>query len=106
MAVLLKNGQVYTDGSFQAVDIFVQEGVIKQIAPGLSEADANASAGELEAVRVIDCQGQHICPGFVDIHVHLREPGFEAKETIATGHKRRRAAGSRRFAQCQIRIRC
>ena len=85
MAVLLKNGQVYTDGSFQAVDIFVQEGVIKRIAPGLSEADANASAGELEAVRVIDCQGQHICPGFVDIHVHLREPGFEAKETIETG---------------------
>jgi len=85
VAVLLKNGQVYTDGSFQAVDIFVQEGVIKRIAPGLSEADANASAGELEAVRVIDCQGQHICPGFVDIHVHLREPGFEAKETIETG---------------------
>ncbi len=36
-------------------------------------------------VKIIDCNGYHIMPGFADIHVHLREPGFEYKETIATG---------------------
>jgi dihydroorotase len=38
-----------------------------------------------DATETIDASGLVVCPGFVDIHAHLREPGFEHKETIATG---------------------
>ena len=45
-----------------------------------------AIAQELtDADEIIDLKGNLLTPGFVDIHVHLREPGFEHKETIATG---------------------
>ncbi len=50
-------------------------GVIAQIGAGL------------EGDNVLDAEGCVVCPGFVDIHVHLREPGFESKETIATGSR-------------------
>jgi dihydroorotase len=48
----------------------------------IAEAAANAGKGASES---IDARGLIVCPGFVDIHCHLREPGFEHKETIATG---------------------
>ena len=44
------------------------------------EADAPA-----EGDRVVDLQGRRVVPGLIDVHVHLREPGFGYKETIATG---------------------
>src|SRR5690242_12995001 len=40
---------------------------------------------ELEASRVLDAAGKIVCPGLIDMHVHLREPGREEDETIATG---------------------
>jgi dihydroorotase len=43
--------------------------------------------------QIIDASGKIVCPGFVDLHVHLREPGFEQKETIATGSKSAAAGG-------------
>src|SRR5205823_5311376 len=47
-------------------------------------AEAGPGAGK-DASESIDATGLVVCPGFVDIHTHLREPGFEHKETIATG---------------------
>jgi dihydroorotase len=47
-------------------------------------ADVGPNAGR-DANETIDASGLVVCPGFVDIHAHLREPGFEHKETIATG---------------------
>ena len=41
--------------------------------------------GVPDGVAVVDCEGHYLCPGLVDMHVHLREPGHEHKETIATG---------------------
>ena len=42
---------------------------------------------EVEAERIIDGRGKLALPGFIDVHIHLREPGGEAKETIETGTK-------------------
>jgi len=56
-------------------DVLISEGRIAAVGPN--------AAGDAE--RVIDATGLIVCPGFVDLHCHLREPGFEHKETIATG---------------------
>ena len=57
-------------------------------------ADVAVSGGRIEAVgsvavhegdRIVDCTGLCLVPGLVDVHVHLREPGYEYKETVATG---------------------
>ncbi len=47
----------------------------------------------LPAEQLIDARGKVVCPGFVDLHVHLRQPGFEDKETIATGTRAAAAGG-------------
>ncbi|MHB0867848.1 MAG: dihydroorotase [Chloroflexota bacterium] len=49
--------------------------------------------GDLPAERLIDAGGRIVSPGFVDIHVHLRQPGYEEKETIATGTRAAAAGG-------------
>jgi len=56
-------------------DIYIEGGRIGRIEPSI----------ELEADRVIDVKGFHVLPGFVDMHTHLREPGFEYKETVYSG---------------------
>src|SRR5688572_1030489 len=53
-----------------------------------------ASAGLTgEGVRTIDCKGKWVMPGFIDLHVHLREPGQEYKEDIASGLRAAAAGG-------------
>jgi len=53
--------------------------------------------------EVLDCRGKHIAPGFADMHCHLREPGREDEETIATAPRRRWPAGSRASADAEHR---
>ena len=60
-------------GEGEPVDVLVEDGVIVDIGTGLSAADA------------LDADGLVLLPGFVDLHTHLREPGGEESETIATG---------------------
>ncbi len=71
--VLFKNAAVFQNGRFSAADLFVKEGVF---------APAASAPGDAPTV---DCSGLAFLPGFADVHVHLREPGFSYKETIATG---------------------
>lgn len=72
---VLKGGKVYREGRFEEATVVVRDGRVEAISP-----EAEAEGGE-----VVDCAGKYILPGLVDVHVHLREPGFERKETIASG---------------------
>ena len=77
MRMLLKDGLVYDQGRLVPMDIEVTDGVVTGRAPAISS----------EADKVFDCRGLAVFPGFADVHVHLREPGFSYKETIETGTK-------------------
>ena len=71
MKTLYTNAVVYDGGRFAAGEFAVDGGCV---VPAGGVAD-----------RVVDLGGRHVVPGLVDVHVHLREPGFSQKETIATG---------------------
>ncbi|WP_226087332.1 dihydroorotase [Mesobacillus sp. S13] len=75
MTMLIKNGRLLTEAGFEVKDILIKDGKITEIGSRLST----------EAKQIIDAEGKLVAPGFVDLHVHLREPGGEKKETIATG---------------------
>ena len=79
MAILLKNGTVldYESKLQEKRDILIEDNIIKEISKNINK----------KADRIIDCTGLFIMPGMIDIHCHLREPGFEYKETIETGSK-------------------
>ena len=74
--VIFKGGTVIRNGKSERCDVVVRGKLIEQIA---------ANVEPVEGDRVIDCNGLVLSAGLVDLHVHLREPGFSAKETIATG---------------------
>lgn len=74
--MLLKNATLLHNNKEEIIDVLIEDGKIKETGKNLS-ADA----------EVIDCSGLLLTPGLVDVHVHLREPGFEHKETIETGTK-------------------
>jgi dihydroorotase len=77
MTILIQGGQVIDPGRFNGVaDVLIQDGKIVSVGPALV-----APAG----AQVIRAAGQLVLPGFVDLHVHFREPGFEYKETIQSG---------------------
>ncbi|MBI3932222.1 MAG: dihydroorotase [Acidobacteria bacterium] len=82
--MLLKGGRVVdpSQGIDEPLDVLLDSGVV--------EALGKASA---KGAEVIDVSGLVVCPGFIDLHVHLREPGREDKETIATGTRAAAAGG-------------
>lgn len=83
MTLLIKNALTYIDKTFKKSNVFIKNGKIHSL--GISILSDNAD-------RVVDAQGKYfLIPGFVDVHTHLREPGFSYKETIKTGS----AAGAR-----------
>ena len=77
MLLLIQNGTVINpaDKTQTAADVLVEDGIIKKIAP----------KQKVKADRVIDASGCYVMPGFIDMHVHLRDPGQEHKETVETG---------------------
>ena len=80
--LLIHGGHVVdpSQGIDQLADLLIVEGKIMQLGGTVIASEAKQS-------QVIDATGLIVCPGFVDLHCHLREPGFEDKETIATGTK-------------------
>lgn len=79
MLLLIKNGTVINPGDKTEVkaDVLTEDGIIKKIAPEQT----------VKADKTIDAAGCFVMPGFIDLHVHLRDPGQEEKETIETGCK-------------------
>lgn len=86
MNLVISNGRVIdpASGADQVQDVLVQDGKIAGVGKGL-KAPNGAS--------VIDASGKVVCPGLIDLHVHLREPGYEYKETVATGTRAAAAGG-------------
>jgi dihydroorotase len=82
-AILLTNGRVLDPASKLdgAAEVLIIDGKIAEVAAG----GGGGLKGHAPAARVIDCRGCLVTPGLIDIHVHFRQPGQEAKETIATG---------------------
>ena len=86
MNILLKGGRLIdpTSGTDEQRDIHIVNGKIERVAASISSPSGT---------RVIDMKGKWIVPGLIDIHVHLREPGFEHKETIESGCTSAREGG-------------
>jgi dihydroorotase len=84
--LLLKGGRLVdpSQGLDGALDLLIEDGRVARIAPGLA-----AERG----VEVLDAAGLVVAPGFIDMHVHLREPGQEYKETIESGTRAAAAGG-------------
>lgn len=79
MKIAIKNGRVIdpTNNIDECLDVLIENTKISRVAKNLNEPSA----------QVIDASGKIVMPGLVDMHVHLREPGREDKETIASGTK-------------------
>ena len=75
--VVLRNGWIIdpAQGINRTADILLSDGMIQEIGPDIASVDAEA----------VDCAGLWVIPGLIDAHCHLREPGFERKETIESG---------------------
>lgn len=82
--VILRGGEIATEKGVISADVAIENGIIAEI-----DNDIAAKEGD----EVIDCHSLTIMSGLVDLHVHLREPGFSAKETIATGTMAAAAGG-------------
>ena len=76
-SILIQGGRVVSpaDGFDGPLDVLVEDGLIHQVAPSITTP----------AEEALDVHGQVVAPGFIDLHVHLREPGGEASETLETG---------------------
>lgn len=77
MRMLLKGGLVYENGHLVPMDVEITDGIVTGRGQAISS----------NADKVYDCRNLAVFPGFADVHVHLREPGFSYKETIETGSK-------------------
>jgi dihydroorotase len=80
--IVLRGGRVLdpSQGVDEAADVVIEAGRIKDVG-----REAGAAYQASDDVRIVDASGRWVCPGFLDLHVHLREPGQEYKEDIGSG---------------------
>ncbi|MHC1759023.1 MAG: dihydroorotase [Negativicutes bacterium] len=85
MKLLLKNGRVIDPASEMdsIADVLVENGRIAAVGENLTATDA----------ELVDCNGKVVAPGLIDMHVHLRDPGLEAKEDVVSGTQAAAAGG-------------
>ncbi|MDX1411702.1 MAG: dihydroorotase [Nitrospirales bacterium] len=81
MSLLIRGGHILDPGRYQGQgDVLIENGIIQSVGQDLVKSEKDT-----QSLTVLNAKGLFVVPGFVDLHVHLREPGFEYKETIATG---------------------
>lgn len=80
--ILIKNGRLVDPANNinGKMDILICDGKISLVAEFINESGNDAAGAD-----IVDAAGKVVMPGFIDLHVHLREPGFEYKETVMTG---------------------
>ncbi|MGN0812965.1 MAG: dihydroorotase [Candidatus Coproplasma sp.] len=84
MKTLIKGAEVVLADGVKKSDLLLENGKIAKIGANIECADAD---------KIIDASGKTVIPGIIDMHVHLREPGFEGKEDIESGSKAAVAGG-------------
>lgn len=91
MRIVLLAGRVIdpASGRDEIADVVIEDGRVARIGPG---AAGDASNGQRET-RVLDCAGCWVVPGLIDLHAHLREPGYEYKEDVVSGTRAAAAGG-------------
>src|SRR5690625_4841922 len=77
MKLLLKNANCFITNKLEVRDILIEEEKITRISPTITD----------DTAHIIDCKQHLLAPGFIDLHIHLQEPGGEHKQTIASGTK-------------------
>lgn len=81
--IIIRGGTVYAEGKLKKADVLIDCGIIQSIGEKIEVAKA----------EIVPAEGLIVTPGFIDLHVHLREPGLSQKETIKTGTQAAAAGG-------------
>lgn len=92
MSLIIKNGKILLEGQLVNKEIEIEDGKIKKIDDYI----------EVESQEVIDAKGHFISAGFVDVHVHLREPGGEHKKQLKQVQRQQQEADLQQYVQCLI----
>lgn len=88
MDLIISGGRIIDPGHFDGEgDLYIKDGLVAAIKPGGGDPHRE------KADRIIEARGKIVAPGLIDMHVHLREPGHEYKETIASGCRAAAAGG-------------
>ncbi len=91
-SLIIKNAKILNDSNqFLIRDVHIENGLIKNIAENISSKDP-------EQLEILDAKKHFLSPGFIDMHVHLRDPGFTEKEDIKSGSLAAAAGGFTRIA--------
>ncbi len=89
--VLIKNANIVNEGTIFNGDVYIENGVFKEIAPQISAKSPD--------VQIFDAEGRYLLPGVIDDQVHFREPGLTHKATIATESRAAIAGGITSFIE-------
>ena len=89
--VLIKNARIVNEGAVTEGDLFIEDGIIREIASSISAKSPD--------LTIIDAEGTHLFPGVIDDQVHFREPGLTHKETLESGSRAAVAGGITSFIE-------
>jgi len=95
MLILIRGGYLIDPAAGREgfYDLVIEGDKIRQVAKDIDVDGLKKQAGIESKIKIIDARGKIVMPGFIDLHVHLREPGYEYKETVKSGSMAAAAGG-------------